>query len=314
MKNEIVINLQDCGNRFLTYYNYLCSLQRLIDLHSSEENIVSKIIQSDTYHKIQTRKHIDFSRVAEFLRNSWFTEEQIHISVLGNNSPFSNHWMPIQMYYSAYLQIRALAMVKNPSASSDHRNTMKFIANYIGSNSDAFAFPWCALCSGTNENPVYKNFPYQFERNKISTLRRLGNEDLQNSLALFLKTTRKRVLDKIVDEYKEKNRIHRISMINRQTLLDGMGETSLFDCLYRLRIRSNYEDADSFIASISMSKEAAAMGNAIRTITSRSMFGLELLIMRHIGKNVYEEIVKNFNKSVKKCSAIERWNIIKNST
>lgn len=310
MDNELILDIEGGNNRFLTYYHYLCSLHRLIEARSTPDVIISTVTHSSSYAKIQRRKEFDSSKVAEFLRNSWFTEEQINISVSNNNS-FSNHWTPIQLYYCSYLQIRALNMVKNPDSKDDHRGAMKFIANYIGSNSDVFPFPWNVLCVGDCKNPEYKNMKDIVT--EISTLTKPWNSDLPSSLAKFLKTTRRRVHEKIIEERKNTNKIKRLSAVEKQKLLLGMGDTSLFDCFYRLRIRSNYEDADSFIASISMTSETNEMGSAIKTIAFRTMLMLELLILRHIGKNVYEKIIEDYKKSINKSLAYERWERIKST-
>jgi hypothetical protein len=302
---NLTLNQADDNNRFLAYFQYICTLSNHLDSFGDGE-IIQHVTKSNSFSKIQSKTQVNYSKIAELLRNSWYTEEQINISSKIGQPEYSNHWTPIQMYYAAYLMIRALELAKNTTEAGDHSAALRFMSSWINSNPDIFPAPWGMLCSGHPEEPIFKNMPDGVILEKVSAITRPWNTNFYDSYTMFLKTTRGKVLKKIIDDYKARHRIQRISPAKKKEFIENLAPTNFFHCLYRLRLRSNYEDADSFISSIGMRTEASMMSAAICNITSKNHVLLEILICRYIGKSKYIEIVRDFARTVHNSQAASR--------
>lgn len=75
-------------------------------------------------------------------------------------------------------------------------------------------------------------------------------------LCLALKTTRDRRFDDLKDSILRGKQVKtkagraakRLTLARQNSAYEGMATTTTFDFLYRLRIRSNYRDADTFLS------------------------------------------------------------------
>ncbi len=133
----------------------------------------------------------------------------------------------------------------------------------------------------------------------ISPLSSHNNVSFWDSLCLLLKTTRVRKLERVCDDWKKSNKRRRVNKDMRQRFANNLGATSLFHFLYRLRLRSNYEDADSFLLGQQSEVDSNLFAHALRQINSSSLLILELLIARHMGKKEFSGVVDTFIKNVK---------------
>lgn len=306
-KPRYTIHADDGNNRFLTYFQYICTISNYLEREQANSSIINHVTTARSFAKIQGKPQTEIERIAELLRNSWYTEEQINLSSKYGKPEYSNHWTPIQMYYASYLMIRSLEMAKNSSSNGEHTTSMRFMSSWIKANSDLFPAPWGITCEGTNDSPIYNNLPPGIEIGKNCPITRPWNADFYDSYGMFLKSTRRKILEKICDDYKSKNRIKRLKSEKKIELLNGMAATNFYHCLYRLRLRSNYEDADSFISSMELKDEANMMAHAICQIVEKNHLLLELLVCRHIGKSKYSEIVNDFNALAKNSKAATRY-------
>ena len=82
----------------------------------------------------------------------------------------------------------------------------------------------------------------------------------------------------------------------KSAIISNLTPTSLFHCLYRLRLRSNYLDADSFIEAIGRTDWSNDFNVSLRKINWHTLFLLEMLIARHIGKTSYKNVLESFEK------------------
>ncbi|MCM0607261.1 MAG: hypothetical protein KA715_14325 [Xanthomonadaceae bacterium] len=286
-------------NRFTVYLNYLTAIcgHLLKDGYHNTEQLKT-ISETSGFKSIKGRSDVDLEQVARLLRNSWFTELQIRIA--GKNADFvsyANHWVAVQAYYSNYLAIRGLFAAMGNGVTREHAKNLKAIGELIKVRPTLFPDPWCIACVGNpDKNIQYINIPHSAQMNPkaVSALTSGDRVDFYNSFALFLKTTRTKQIEQLCIKWKTDNRKARVSPSAKQSIVDALPPTTIFNCLFRLRIRSNYEDADSFLLSVESATEAKAFHRALRVITWQSLFILEMLIARHIGKKNFENIVNSF--------------------
>lgn len=285
---------------FITYKNYLTALSHLINVMYSDYSELTKSLKS-----VSLRENSDKERIKGLLMNSWNSEMLLNFPELLHDGflKFSNHWAPVQSYYSIYLALRALIVAKGISARGDHSTTLQVVVSNFISTEKLFPAPWNIIF---NIDDSYINLPNNINPSNINPLENPHNfkddkQKLTDSFCLFLKTTHSRLVDEKCDEWKVKNPTKKGP---RRRLPRGFREAeskkhraiSIFDCYYRLRIRSNYKDVDIFILG-SSTPETTYYFDAIRKITDKTLFLIENYLFRYLGKKIFDEIINDYKKT-----------------
>lgn len=308
--------------RFQTYLNYIENIAALLDaLYSNRELLCQSVAKTKTFTSIQGGKCSEPHKVEKLLRNAWFTELQLSIASANHDFiVYSNHWAPVQVYYSAYLLLRAFLIASGQGVRGGHSTTLKAIATQIEHRNELFPAPWGILCDGNPYNKDETNYigvPKGVVPEKVSALSKQHNVDFLDSYAMFLRTTRKRLIDRRCDDWKRDNHRGRMDSKVKSSYIASLQPTSIFDAMYRLRLRSNYEDADSFLLTLDMDKEALTLNQAMQKLTWYTSFLMELLITKYIGKKNMDLLIKHFvNKDAAKISSkhvASRWSVIKDA-
>jgi len=289
----------DQANRFRTYLNYLTSISEFLGDVNSNQTYLQTIIDSRAFQNIQGGRCIDLERLSQLFRNAWFTEIQMSLTAQYDEFvPYSNHWLPVQAYYASYLAIRAYFNASGQNVNKEHSINLKVISENIQSRPTLFAHPWSVICTGNPESNsiAYHNLPSGIVISEISGLTSSARVQFWDSYAKFLKTTRHRHLEKICEDWKSANNKKRVNSIIKKKFIDNLPPTSIFHCLYRLRLRSNYADADSFLLSVQGTVEANLFHSSIRKLCWSTLSVLELLTARYIGKREFDKVVNSFRR------------------
>ena len=291
---------EDQANRFRTYLNYLLSVSNFIDdVKDDPAKLVKTVIEADGFRNIQGGRCEDIDKIGLLLRNAWFTEIQMDIS--GQYEEFvsySNHWIPVQLYYTAYLTLRAYYLSRGQSIPKEHASNLKAIAQDINNRPDLFPQPWKAICIGNPDDSTAEiiNLPPDVSIKIISSLSSSSKVQFWDSYGMFLKTTRLRQIETLCTDWKSRNKKKRINPKEKQRFITNLVPTTLFHALYRLRLRSNYADADSFLLASQGTSEAIDFHRALQKIGWSTSLILELLIARYIGKRPFAQLVDKFRK------------------
>lgn len=291
--------LEDARYGFITYKNYLLGLNYLLDLiYSDYPKIVTNL------KSVQPRTDIDLQKVRNLLLNSWNSELLLNFPDLLRSDflKFSNHWSPVQSYYSIYLAFRALTVAKSINARGDHTTTLQVIVSNFIQGEKLLPLPWGLLCDNTG----FQNLPENILPHQINPLEnpyhfRTDQKQLWNSLCLFIKTSRERIIDEKCREWKDKHptkkgRRKKLPSGQRETIAQAQRPVSIFDCFYRLRIRSNYKDVDIFILG-SLIPETKYYFDALCNITDKTLFVIENYLLRYLGRRTMEEIINEYQQA-----------------
>jgi hypothetical protein len=286
------------GNRFRTYLNYVCSISNYLK-SINPKTFLKTIAGSAEFCRIK-RHRVDLDAIEKLLRNAWLTEVKLHIDGDDNEfATYSNHWAPVQLYYAVYLSLRAYSAANGSQIPNEHTKNLKAINNEILNKPSLFPFPFQTMCecSGArSDNSKFINLPVGMSINKISGLTKYEKVDFCDSFALCLKTTRDKQIEKLCEDWKHRNKRKRVSPIEKEKMVKNLGPTSIFNFLYRLRLRSNYEDADSFLLSLPTERESQDFNTSIRVIGWFTQLMLETLIKHYIGDQTFCGIVQKFIK------------------
>ena len=100
----------------------------------------------------------------------------------------------------------------------------------------------------------------------------------------------------------------RAEMLTRSA---AMRPTTLFDLLWRLRIRSNYEEGDAFLTGPLSTSDAADFHNALCTIVAATLLTVEIFLAHHVGAAQLEACARlvPVPRTLRDASVLERTNL-----
>ena len=114
-------------------------------------------------------------------------------------------------------------------------------------------------------------------------------------LAMFLRTTRRKELDRRFAQERQRKvkpgRTRRnLSTADKERFAKSMAPTTLFDVLWRVRKKANYEDADTFVLGAGDELEARRLAQALVILTDGTIAALEALAAAYVGPRLLADI------------------------
>jgi len=287
---------------FKTYKNYLITLSSLIEINYDENPLIKlKILMEKKLSKgIERKKGVNLEKIRSLLINSWHTELNflLPMKIGGDFTRYSIHWAPVQAYYSIYLSLRALMESCNNPISNTHRATLSAISNWIIER-DVIPYPWSCSCTNM-ENPKYGGFKEKIEY--VNPLCIPNSTNLEHSYAMFLRTTRKIKFEKRKSEIKLKTKRDKIkkrfTKQDKKKIEAGLHATTFFDCFYRLRTKSNYEEAETYVLSDLVKIDLDNFYYSLKKILTSTLFILESIIAKYLGLDEFNKMIDDFTKKI----------------
>lgn len=160
----------------------------------------------------------------------------------------------------------------------------------MGTRRSPFVAPWTWRARGPIDNYSFDGFPAGFAPDaRASTIASVTSASAPHILAKALKTTRDRKIEARKADWlkgKETKRGTKRKNLTRAELATysgAMEPTTLFDLLYRLRIRSNYDDADALLRGAVSSHDAEAFHSALCDIVGATLLTIEIYLAYRVG-------------------------------
>lgn len=295
------------------FFNHFLAINYRISNDSERFNL-KKILY---FNKLKVRNsNFNIEQVKKLLWNSWSTEYAYRIGEkLDNNEyyKFSLHWNFPQAYYSVYLSMTAFHETQGVS-NDQHEKSIKLFGNSIKDKHYPSAIGFYS--AGLKNEFTYFGFKeftsFPKSNSVLSKIDCLLDAEIQ--LATFLKTTRRKNAE---------DKRGRLEKQNDNRFTNGKGEfrktfnkshwdiiyktipiTSVFNLLYRLRIKANYRDIESFInADIDFRSFHASLGELIYYLN----FVHEAYIAKTVGAKEYKKILDSFPGHLNGKTAINRY-------
>lgn len=285
------------------FFNHFFALNYFLEASANKYNL--KLLDYYNNLKIKNNK-FDTETCRKLLWNSWSTEYAFNLTSSVENDDyyrFALHWHFPQAYYSVYLAMTAFHETQGV-ANDQHEKSIKIFGNSVKDNHYPDAISFYA-------NGLYKDFKFYgldsfngFDKNFNSLQKVDCLEDAQNQIASFLKSTRKQNAE---NKRKRSESSHakdprfqtakgELSKTFKKKHWDiiyqSIPETTLLNILYRLRIKANYHDIETFInADINFKQFHNCLGN----IVSYLNFVHESYLHKCIGDEKYKKILYDFN-------------------
>ncbi|MCC5945037.1 MAG: hypothetical protein JJT94_08875 [Bernardetiaceae bacterium] len=208
--------------------------------------------------KIQYTKEINIKKLRDLLFNAWSTEYLLRAHVVRKDTAYQKlalHWTFPQVYYSAYLCMYAFFLCKKTS-SKTHDALIKQFATLV--EHKAYPEVICFYATGEMKNFECHNLPDYKPLTPNKVLSKIENkEEVSAQIASFLCSTRKQKARQLKEEKQQHARsalknakgepLKSFRTEHWRIITDKMSITTIFDLLYRLRIKANYQSVDTFL-------------------------------------------------------------------
>ena len=308
---------------FHTFRNYLeatCNWAR--DLYPHPNGLLAGVadaVKARPWRKQPPGTKTLSARAGQILRNAWATEVLLNAPrTLGDDLvTFANLWTPVQAYYAVFNGITALSHVVTNNPPHGHVRLLSWAATAAGSPQAPFVMPWTARVAGAPGAWTYHDLGPGPINERISNLVAPYVANAPSLLAMGLRTTR----GSQIDEHREgwlkglttaagrpRANMPRAEMLRRSA---AMRPTTLFDLLWRLRIRSNYEEGDAFLTGPLSTSDAADFHNALCTIVAATLLTVEIFLAHHVGAAQLEACARlvPVPRTLRDASVLERTNL-----
>lgn len=303
---------------FRAYLNYLEDLaDRIISLYGSVEGLALGVHNGVEKH-LQTR-HIQrqplagpsLAAIEGAFRRSWATLRCLDLQVRDPNSfpEESNIWIPVQVYYAVYHAVLGFAASSGQYIPRDHTTALKLMSKEV--KRGTLSSPWSAWCIG---NPHTRDLQFGGLALSGDPVHVLSSPDKLTSddrLAMLLRTTRQKELNRRFDEERKKKvkpgrKWRNLSTAEKEDIAKRMTPTTLFDVLWRIRKKASYEDADTFV--LGAGDDAWRLARALVTVTDGTVAAIEALVAAYVGPRQLADISQTYADRTQsdQMSAIDR--------
>ena len=282
---------------FQAYLNYLEDLAGVIAGHYGlGESLVSGVHDGVLTHpplrRIQRRRlgSKEAEALHAALRKAWGDLRRIQREVddQGEYDEEANAWLPAQAYYSVYHAVLALAVSTGQPVPRDHAAALRLIGQEI--RRGGFPFPWSAYCEGCPQTGTHLFGGLRPSGAEVHVLSSPDPSTSADRLAMFLRTTRARELERRFAEVRRKaspGRIrHNLSRARKDQIATRVAPTTIFDLYWRMRRKANYDDADAFVLGAVDALHARRFANALALVTDATVAALEAVMSAHVGPDV----------------------------
>lgn len=285
----------DAGYALHTYYNYIKAwVISCESIYGSGQRGIDNLVGSmNSIASVNTLK-ADIMCSSE-LRSNYLRGKYTFLSM--SRLPINDHpelalsanmWLPVQSYYAIHgVGLALLLALKKPT--KDHR---AFRAAFSSVLSSFFPPPFCACCNG---GPEPSSLRFTNIDTSIDQARAQSNiadprlSDCTPFLGKSLATTRIKNLGEQFDKARHSNikkgrSRKNLSRSEKQTICNRLHDTTLCDLIYRMRVRSNYENPEMYLFASDKVEDAASHYTDLLYLTNIIVAGLDLLIEKKIGK------------------------------
>lgn len=290
-----------------------------INLHLTEDNSKFQLKKIDYYNKLKIiNPKFNLEECRKLIWNSWSTEYAFNLASNTDNLDFYKfalHWHFPQAYYSIYLAMTAFHETQG-IANDNHEKSIKIFGNSIkdGHYPNAISF----YCKG-----LYNDFNYQglnlfngFPKDFNPLTKIYSHRDSQIQIANFLKSTReknaenKKIRGEVSHAKDPRFQNNKGELTKRFTkkhwdiIYSSIPETTILNIMYRLRIKANYHDIETFInADIDFKNFHKFLGNIVYYLN----FIHESYLHKCIGNENYIKILNGFKGHISHDRALKRY-------
>ncbi|MBN1458255.1 MAG: hypothetical protein JXA57_01880 [Armatimonadetes bacterium] len=296
---------EDLITRFQTYKNYVLGIALFLrdtygeDPNSRHRALLEEQRQLRGFQRIQGRSMGINDDVRRFLNLSWASETQLALGDWAAEVfvlPYTNAWVPLHSYYAVYGSSQAWFAANGQPPTTDHTSALRTLATMVCERR-LLPAPWCVACHGcpSLKKMFFSGLPDGVDTSsRVNVLANPTVEDFWPLLMVLLGTTRDRQIDLRCREWKRREGKTRMPAAAKQRESESLVPTTIFDFLWRMRIRSNYREVESFMSLFVGDSSHADFYAGFRTLVDSTCLLLESLMIRRIGPSLYQTCAEDF--------------------
>jgi hypothetical protein len=292
---------------FRAYVNYFEDLAGTIGglymASSLVEGVHNGVLSHPPVTKVQ-RRHLNGPEVKALdaaFRKAWSTLRRLDLEVEDpdNYDVEANAWIPTQAYYAVFHSILGLAIASGQTVPRDHAAALK-VAGKVAERG-ALPPPWDAWCGGCPQTGSCTFGGLNPSSASVHVLSRPEPGTSEDRLAMFLRTTRQKELERRFNQERlrkpEPGRTRRnLTRADKEGMARSMAPTTIFDVLWRMRKKANYEDADTFVLGAAGDLDARRLGQALVIVVDATIAALEALAAAYAGANLFADMADAYRK------------------
>lgn len=287
---------------FRAYVNYLEDLAGVIAgqygmNESLVEGVHAGVLRHPPVQRIRRRGPAAPREALETcLRKAWGDLRRMHREIEDPDlyEEEANAWLPAQAYYGVFNGVLAVALASGGTVPRNHAGALRLIADRV--KRGLLPFPWSAYCEGCPQTGSHLFGGLRPTGADVHVLSSPDPSTSDDRLAMFLRTTRARELNRRFDDARgapAPGRIRRnISASRKEETASRLAATTLFDLFWRMRKKANYGDPDVFVLGAAGTLDARRFANALVIVTDATVAVLEAVVGAHVGPDAMAEIAE----------------------
>ena len=240
------------------------------------------------------RRSLDRERsraIETALRKSWSTLRRLDREVEDPNvfDEEANAWLPSQAYYAVFHAVLGFAAASGQVIPRDHAAALKLAGKEVVRGS--LPAPWDAWCEGCPQTGSHRFGGLVPSADAVHVLSSPDPWTSDDRLAMFLRTTRRKELERRFNQERGRKPLpgrsrRNLMATDKERIATSMPPTTLFDVLWRMRKKANYEDADTFVLGAAGELDARRFGQALVIVTDATVAALEGLTAAYVGPDL----------------------------
>ena len=287
------------GEAFRAYRNYFEDLARYIqDLHGYSDRGWPRSSLVDGVHdhvlahpgvKSLNRRKLSGAEEAALehhLRKSWSDLRRMarELDDPDHYDDEANAWLPAQAYYAIYNAVLAVMTAGGrPGAARPRRGAE---SHRKPCEHGAAAGAVACVLHGVPSDRIGTRV--RDPGGAVHVLSLPDHEGSEARLAMLLRTTRERELERRFADLRRKNikpgqTRSNLSKKQKEAAGSSMGPTTLFDVFWRIRRKANYDDADTFVLGAESEFNARGFGQSLILVTDATVASLEAVVAAYVG-------------------------------
>jgi hypothetical protein len=298
----------DAEKTLATFRNYLAATSAAIDVRyrgagGRLKQLAAAQASLPGFQRLRSRQQYDREQVRGVLFNAWHTEVALALPEALDDpglARFTNQWGPVQAYYATYCLWRAWFLTERRAVRT-HGAALKQVSGLV-TGRNLLPFPWSCSSRGgpTLAEAEHLGFAEAVLRDVSALTRPPGEYTTDEWIAKLLRTTRGHFLKERESKWKAENRTRsgrpyaRIPPDERRRIREQLHSTTLFDFLYRLRIRANYGDVDDFVVGQLSDDDAQTYFRSLLDVTRKTMQTVEAMIRRSMRTGEFDQMAVAF--------------------
>ncbi len=290
--------------RFRVHQNYVTSVDLFLSvLYGSNTERGVHLIDAQralpAFDKINRRPLANERELRRLLAISWASELQLRIAAESGGAflRYSNAWTPVHAYYAVYMTIHAwFSTLGLAGMLDDHTATLRTVVAQLVRRK-LVPHPWDVSCAGHPELGERKIDGLPLNATPDAHFEALANptiEDIYPRLAKMLETTRRDRLARNRREWLKQNDRKSMRAAEKRVLAERLAPTTLFDYLWRLRVRSNYRDVSTFLMAGLEDASHEAFHRGVLAIAGATCLLIQSLIVAYVGPKPYADALDEF--------------------